>query len=197
MPEALLTSVVVTQSVVAGFVAALCILQWVWWRSDRGRSGSGWLLAWTAALAVLFLVNTPLSVLPPGPAADVVMFVRAQVLAVCLLLAMPTVRAFTGGPPTGPFVLAAAIGFAVRAVVWLTTDLILVGAGTELPVARGPLAVPLFLVPLAAVCGYVVAGAARCGGAARPRAHRLVERGLGRAAARAVPRAGRARGPTR
>ena len=156
MPGAVLTLVVITQSVVAGFVAALCILQAVWWRSDRGRSGSGWLLAWTLGVAVLFLVNAPLSVLGPGPAADAVMFVRAQALAGCLLLAMPAVRAFTGGPPTRPWVLVAAAGFVLRAVVWLSTDLILTAAGTEVPIARGPLAVPLFFVPLAAVCGYVV-----------------------------------------
>ncbi len=156
MPDTALTFAVVTQSVVAGFVGALSILQLVWWRSDRGRSGSGWLLTWTVAIAVLFLVNAPLSVLGPGPSADTVMFVRAQVLAGCLLLAMPAVRAFTDGPPVRVWVLVAAAAFVVRAVVWLSTDLILVGAATEAPVARGPLAVPTFLPALAAVCVYVV-----------------------------------------
>jgi diguanylate cyclase (GGDEF)-like protein len=146
---------VVTQSVAAGLVAGLCILQAIWWRSDRGRSGSGWLLGWTVAIAVLLGVNIALSILPAGEAYDVVMFVRAQVLAACVVLALPTVAAFTGGPPVRPWVLAATVVFAARAVVWLTTDLVVVHDGTVM-MARGPLAVPTFFVPLLVVVGYLV-----------------------------------------
>ncbi|WP_146901333.1 putative bifunctional diguanylate cyclase/phosphodiesterase [Cellulomonas aerilata] len=155
MPVSVSFVAVVTQSVAAGLVAGLCLLQAIWWRNDRGRSGSGWLLAWTAAIGVLLAVNVALSVLPPGTAYDVVMFARAQVLATCVVLALPTVAAFTGGPPVRAWVLAAAAAFALRAVVWLTTDLVVV-ASTGASSVRGPLAVPTFFLPLLVVVGYLL-----------------------------------------
>ncbi|WP_298457742.1 bifunctional diguanylate cyclase/phosphodiesterase [uncultured Cellulomonas sp.] len=156
MSEAASSIAVVTQSVIAGLVAGLCLLQVIWWRSDRGRSGSGWLLTWTVAIAVLLSVNIGLSTLAvtDGSYSSVV-FVRAQVLAVCVVLAVPTVRAFTGGPPVRPWVIAATAAFALRAGIWLTTDLVLVD-GSGAAMARGPLSVPTFCLPLAAVAAYVV-----------------------------------------
>jgi diguanylate cyclase (GGDEF)-like protein len=141
--------------VAAGLVAGLCLLQAIWWRNDRGRSGSGWLLTWTVAIGALLAVNVALSIVQPGPGYDVVLFVRAQVLAACVVLALPTVAAFTSGPPVRRWVLAATAAFVVRAAVWLGTDLVVVHAPGA-AMARGPLAVPTFFLPLLVVVGYLL-----------------------------------------
>ncbi len=154
MPGSVASVAVVTQCVAVGLIAGLCILQAVWYRSDRGGHGSGWLLTWTAAVAALLAVNAALSVLPPGTGAAVAMFVRAQLLAVCVLLALPTVRAFADGPPVRRWVLVAGGGFLLRAVLWLEGDLVRADPGRAL--AHGPLAVASFFVPLLVVCAYVV-----------------------------------------
>jgi diguanylate cyclase (GGDEF)-like protein len=71
------------------------------------------------------------------------------------VLALPTVAAFTSGPPVRPWVLVATAAFVLRAAVWLGTDLVVVHvAGGAM--ARGPLAVPTFFVPLLAVVGYLL-----------------------------------------
>jgi len=147
--------VVITQSVVAGFVLALCVPQWTWWRRDRDRAGSGWLLVWTSTIVALVLASAVLDAVPVGPAGDAVLFVRAQALAACVVVTLPAVRAVVGGPPLRPFVLAACAGFVLRAVLWLTTDLVAVH-GTGAAVVRGPLAAPSSLVPLAVVGTYVL-----------------------------------------
>ena len=171
MPDSMTTLMVITQSVVAGFVAGLCIVQLIWWRSDRGRSGASSLFVWTLTIASVFLVNTALFVLDQGPVYDAVTFLRAQALAACVVLALPAVREFTGGPPTRPYVVAATTGFVLRAVAWLTTDLVVVHAGGT-TIARGALAVPSFLVPLGVVVAYTVV-------ALRGTDHRRVRRLVG------------------
>jgi len=55
-----------------------------------------------------------------------VLFVRAQILAAAVLLALPTVKSFTRGRPIRWWVTVACAMFFARAVLWLTTNLVLV-----------------------------------------------------------------------
>lgn len=135
----------------AGLVGGFCMLHWVWWRGRLRRAGAAWTLLWSAALALLFLTNGLMAVLPAG---EVLPFVRAQLLAAAVVLALPATRAYASGPPVRAFVLAASALYAMRAGLWLGTDLVVRHDGGIL--TPGPVDAVTFLVPVTIVGVYVV-----------------------------------------
>ncbi|MCC2308421.1 putative bifunctional diguanylate cyclase/phosphodiesterase [Cellulomonas chengniuliangii] len=135
----------------AGLVGGFCVLHWVWWRGQLRRAGAAWTLVWSAALALLFLANGLLAVLPAG---EVLPFVRAQLLAAAVVLALPATRAYASGPPVRHYVIAACVLYALRAGLWVSTDLVVTHDGAS-PVP-GPLDTVTFLVPVTLVGVYVV-----------------------------------------
>ncbi|MBC7551418.1 MAG: hypothetical protein H7269_11110, partial [Cellulomonas sp.] len=125
---------VVAQCAAAGLVVGLGLQHWATWRDDRTNASAFWLAVWSGAIALLLLVNGVIPALPDGPGADLALFVRAQVIAVVVVLALPTVRTFTDGPPIRWYATTAIALFAARGVLWLTTDLV----SEHSPVAQSP-----------------------------------------------------------
>ena len=145
---------VVAQCVVAGYVAALSYQHWADWRADRDNRGAFWLMAWTAALAALFFVNGLVPTLRAGFVAEACLFLRSQLLAASLLLFLPSVQSLTHGRRISTYVAGAGGLLGVRAVLWLTTDLVFVhGSAAGIPQYGSLLAVTL-LAPLAVVVWY-------------------------------------------
>ena len=118
-------------------------------------------MLWSGTLTVLFLVNGLLPALPTGPGAQMVLFVRAQILAAAVLLALPTVKSFTRGRPIRWWVTVACAMFFARAVLWLTTNLVLVHTTVNGEARFGSLEALTFLAPVAVVASYVAITAAR------------------------------------
>ncbi|MEO8518563.1 MAG: EAL domain-containing protein, partial [Dermatophilaceae bacterium] len=118
-------------------------------------------MLWSGVLTMLFLVNGLLPALPDGLGAQVVLFARAQILAAAVLLALPAVKAFTGGRPIRWWVTVAGSMFAGRAVLWITTDAVVVHAGMDGQWRFGSWSALTFLAPVAVVALYVALRAAR------------------------------------
>ena len=111
--------VCVIQLVAAGLVAGLCVLQWLWWRTDRRPVGAVWALAWSADIGGMLLVGGVAGVLAPGSAPDVLAVVHAGFVAGFLLLALPTTRAFGHGPRVRWWVAAVALLLVANSLAWL------------------------------------------------------------------------------
>lgn len=131
------------------------------WRAKGGKGSAFWLMLWSGTLTVLFLVNGLLPALPTGFGADVALFVRAQILASAVLLALPAVQSFTKGRPVRWYVTVVGAMFVGRAVLWLTTDLVLVHTTLKAEPKFGSLEALTFLVPVAVVAWYVAVAAVR------------------------------------
>jgi diguanylate cyclase len=152
---------VMAQFVMAGFMGALWFQHRAAWRPDRGNGGPFWLMLWSASLTMLFLVNGLLTGLPGGVEAAIVRFARVQILTATVLLALSVVKSLTGGRRIRWYVAAAGAMFAVRSVLWLTTDLIFAHTALNGIPQNGPLLGPSFLVPLAVVVWYVATSTKR------------------------------------
>ncbi|RYV52881.1 putative bifunctional diguanylate cyclase/phosphodiesterase [Pengzhenrongella frigida] len=152
---------VVAQCAMAGFIGGLCFQHWTAWHDDRGNRGAFWLMLWSAALALLFGVNAVQPALPAGPVDEAALFVRAQLLAAAILLAMPAIRDFTRGRPIRGHLLVAGALFGVRAVLWFTTDLVYTHTAVEGVPQYGPLVAITFFVPAAVVFWYGVVSTMR------------------------------------
>ena len=144
----------ITQCLAAGVVVGLCALHWGWWRGDLRRTGAGWTLVWSVALAAVLLVNGLLAVVPPD-AAEPLLFLRFAARASAVVLSLPAIHAYTGGPPVRRLVTALTGWYAVAGVLWVGTDLVHVHAVQGLPV-YGPLATALDLLPVVVVGLYLV-----------------------------------------
>jgi diguanylate cyclase len=149
------------QLVIAGFMGALWLQHGAHWRTDRGNGLPFWLMLWAAALAMLFLLNGLLTVLPVGLGATALHFVRAQVLQATVLLALPVVKSFTRGRPIHRWVAVASAMFVGRAALWLWTDMIWVHAPLDGMPQNGRLMGLTFLAPLAVVAWYVATSTTR------------------------------------
>ncbi|HEY8718752.1 putative bifunctional diguanylate cyclase/phosphodiesterase [Pengzhenrongella sp.] len=152
---------VAAQCLAAGFVGALCVQHANTWRADRARRVALWLLLWSVALTLLFFLNGILPLIPDGPATEVARFGRAQLLAASVLLALPALRASTGGRPVRWYLATAAALFACRAALWLTTDLVYAHADEAALPRYGPLVGVTFVVALAPVAWYVTSSTRR------------------------------------
>ncbi|KMM46441.1 diguanylate cyclase [Cellulomonas sp. A375-1] len=112
--------VCVIQLVAAGLVAGLCVLQWLWWRTDRRPVGAVWALAWSADIGIMLLVGGIAGVLAPGAAPATLGFVHALFVGGFLLLALPTTRSFAHGPRVRWWVAAASVPLAAYALASLS-----------------------------------------------------------------------------
>lgn len=141
------------QFAAAGLVGGFCVLHWVWWRGQLRQAGAAWTLVWSAVFALLFLANGLLTVLPAG-STGVLHFVRAQILAATVVLALPATRAYAQGPPVRVYVVLAALLYTARAAMWLGAGLV---GGTDTPgLTLGTMDSVTFLLPVALVGVYVV-----------------------------------------
>ncbi|CAM5778305.1 GGDEF-domain containing protein OS=Cellulomonas persica OX=76861 GN=CPE01_07050 PE=4 SV=1 [Cellulomonas persica] len=111
--------VCVIQLVAAGLVGGLCVLQWLWWRTDRRPVGAVWALAWSADIGMMLLVGGVAGVLASGAAPDVLGLVHALFVAGFLLLALPTTRAFAHGPRVRWWAVAMALPLVANVLAWL------------------------------------------------------------------------------
>ncbi len=112
--------VCVIQLVAAGLVAGLCVLQWLWWRTDRRPVGAVWALAWSADIGIMLLVGGIAGVLAPGAAPATLGFVHALFVGGFLLLALPTTRSFAHGPRVRWWVAAGSVPLAAYALASLS-----------------------------------------------------------------------------
>jgi diguanylate cyclase (GGDEF)-like protein len=128
-------------------------------------TGSRWLAAWSVDLAILACVNAMLAVAHPSALADMLLFACAQALAGAVLMAVPALQALTNGPRARLAIVTAAGLFALRAALWLGTDLVVTHrySITGAPL-HGPLYGATFLAPLAIVAAYAVMALARTPG---------------------------------
>ncbi|MCR6647371.1 MAG: EAL domain-containing protein [Cellulomonas sp.] len=108
------------QLVAAGLVAGLCVLQWLWWRTDRRPVGAVWALAWSADIGIMLLVGGIAGVLAPGAAPATLGFVHALFVGGFLLLALPTTRSFAHGPRVRWWVAAGSVPLAAYALASLS-----------------------------------------------------------------------------
>ncbi|QTE27809.1 putative bifunctional diguanylate cyclase/phosphodiesterase [Pengzhenrongella sicca] len=146
----------VAQCVTAGYISALCYQHWADWRTDRRTVSAAWLMAWTAALAVLFLLNGAVAAMPAGRGLEIAQFGRSAALTATLLLALPAIKVFAGGRPIRWYVVLTSVLVAARIALWLATDLAYareVAGGLS---SYGVLVVLSIVAPLAVVIWYAV-----------------------------------------
>ena len=157
--------VLIAQGVVAGLLVGLALLYVNWSRADVRDMGSRWLAAWSVDLAILACVNATLAVARPSAVAGVLLFACAQALAGAVLMAVPALQALTNGPRIHLAIVSATGLFAIRAALWLGTDLVVTHrySVTGAPL-HGPLYGATFLAPLAVVGSYAVVALSRTPG---------------------------------
>ena len=145
------------QCATAGFIGGLCSQHWSAWHADRANTGAFWLMVWSVVLALLFLTNGVLPILPQGSITEAGLFLRSQLVATSVLLAVPTIRSFTRGRPIRWYVVVAGAMMIGRSVLWLTTDLVYAHAVVAGVPQYGPLFEVTFFAPVAVVTSYVAA----------------------------------------
>ncbi|WP_231495903.1 bifunctional diguanylate cyclase/phosphodiesterase [Cellulomonas sp. HZM] len=112
------TWVTVVQLLVAGLVAGFCLLQWIWWRGEERPTGAVWAMTWCADIVLMLLVGGLFAFTSPGPVQDVAQFAHTQLVAVFLVLAIPTTRALGGGPAPRGWLAACTVLIAANAFLW-------------------------------------------------------------------------------
>ncbi|GEN78865.1 hypothetical protein N867_10960 [Actinotalea fermentans ATCC 43279 = JCM 9966 = DSM 3133] len=145
----------VLQCLVAGVVVGLVAMETGAWRGELRRSGVRWGSAWSLALAGVCLLNGLYGVLAPGPHASGLLFARFVAYAAAIVLALPAVRAYTGGPGVRRFGTVLLAWFAAAGVLWWTSPLILAGIDADGVPSYGPLLPLAELVPVVVLGVYV------------------------------------------
>jgi len=102
------------QLAAAGVVAGLLVLQWLWWHTDLRPVGAVWAFAWSADIGLMLLLGGVAGRLEPGPVRDALSVVHLLTVVGFLLFALPTTRAFGGGPRVRWWVLGASVPLAVH-----------------------------------------------------------------------------------
>ena len=149
------------QCVVAGLVLASCAVQATWLRGERRVNGGSrdpgtiWILVWSIALAAVSLLNGIATLVPSGLAGDTVLFARFVALGAAVVLSLPAIHAFTGGPDVRPLVAATACWYVFAAMLWIGTDLLYVHERVAGLPQYGPLTTAVDLVPVLAIAVYV------------------------------------------
>ena len=146
----------VAQCAIAGMVIGLSALHWMWWRGQLRRSGAGWTIGWSLALAGVCLTNGLLTAVSASSVAPALHLLRFLTLSLAVVLSFPALRAYTSGPPVRALTVGAGAWYLLAGILWLTTDLVFMHQVVDgLPV-YGPLAPAAALVPLPAVGAYLV-----------------------------------------
>jgi len=147
----------VFQAFAGGVVAGVAGLLYVWWRLNRRDSFVFWLTVWLVPFAVLLVLNAGVTLVEPGSVADTLaLWLRSQALGASILLAMPALRSVTGGPPVRWWMITAGGLFAVRAVLFLTTDLVYAHEYLDGVPQYGPLITWSFAIPVFVVTVYAL-----------------------------------------
>ncbi len=145
----------VFQAFAGGVVAGVAVLLYVWWHLNRRDSFVFWVTMWLVPFAALFVLNAGVTLVEPGSMADtIVLWGRSQVLAATILLAMPALRSVTGGPAVRWWMVTAGGLFALRGVLFATTDLVYAHEYLDGVPRYGPLITWSFAVPALIVAVY-------------------------------------------
>ncbi len=123
-------------------------------RDEVRRSGTGWLLAWSAALAAVGLVNGMLLLTTDPGIYRALVAVRFATIGAGIVLALPVLGSATGQRRPTVLTVCAATWYGMLLVLLVTTKLIVVEATPDALPLYGPLAGIVHLAPLAlvAVC---------------------------------------------
>ncbi len=143
------------QFIVAGVVLGLVSAEAGAWRGELRRSGLRWTVSWSLALAAVCLFNGLYGVLS-GPAAEAMLFGRFVALAAAVVLSLPAIRTYVSGPPVRLLAAITAAWYVTGAVLWWSTDLMLVGIGTDGFPVYGALLMSIELIPIAVVGAYLL-----------------------------------------
>jgi len=147
----------VFQAFAGGVVAGVAALLYAWWHVYRRDPFVFWLTMWLVPFAVLLVLNAGVTIAEPGTVADTItLWLRSQALGASILLAMPALRSVTGGPPVRWWMITAGGLFALRAVLFLTTDLVYAHAYLDGSPQYGPLITWSFALPVLVVAVYVM-----------------------------------------
>lgn len=148
---------IVFQAAAAGVVAGIAAVLHLWWHLSRRDRFMLWITVWLVPFAVLFLLNSSISFVESGSTTDtILLWLRSQALAATILLAMPAVESITGGPRLDWWVTVVGVLFAVRAVLFVTTDLVYAHRYVGDAPQWGPWIAWTFWVPVAIAMVYVV-----------------------------------------
>src|SRR5665648_152015 len=146
----------VVQCMVAGVVVGLVAVEAAAWRGELRRGGVRGSVAWTLALATVCLLNGLYSVVAPGLDAEILLFGRYLAFGAAVVLSLPAVQAYTGGPTVRVLSALTAAWFIAGGVLWWTTGLLLERVSTGGPPVYGPLMAVVELVPFVIVGSYVL-----------------------------------------
>lgn len=146
----------VIQCIVAGVVVGLVVVEASTWRGELRQRGARWGVAWTLSLAMVCLLNGLYGVIAPGFEAEVLLFGRYLAFGAAVVLSLPSIYGYTGGPSARTLSIWMTVWFAAGAVLWWTGSLMISHITADgLPV-YGPLMPIVELVPIVAVAGYVL-----------------------------------------
>jgi EAL domain-containing protein (putative c-di-GMP-specific phosphodiesterase class I) len=143
----------------AGLVGGFCVLEWVWWRGEPRVAGAAWTLVWSALLALVFAASGTLTLAPAGAVGASLLFVRAQLAAGVVIVALPATKAYASGPRVRGYVVLAGAVLTLRAVLWFGSDLVVRDQPGSTQAVPGPLDGTLLLLAVAVVVTYVAVAA--------------------------------------
>ncbi|NLF04165.1 MAG: EAL domain-containing protein [Actinomycetales bacterium] len=145
------------QAFAGGVVAGVAALLFVWWRFNRRDTFVFWITMWLVPFAVLLVLNGAVTLTEPGTTLDTLaLWLRSQALGASVILAMPALASVTGGPRVRWWMVAAGGLLAVRAVLFLTTDLVYAHRYVDGSPEYGPLITSSFAVPVIIVIVYAI-----------------------------------------
>jgi diguanylate cyclase (GGDEF)-like protein len=149
----------VLQFLAAGLVGGFCVLEWVWWRGELRVAGAAWTLVWSALLALVFAASGTLTLAPAGAMGASLLFVRAQLAAGVVIVALPATKAYLSGPRVRGYVVLAGAVLTLRAVLWFGSDLVVRDLPGSTQAVPGPLDGTLLLLAVAVAVTYVAVAA--------------------------------------
>ena len=114
----------IAQCLIAGIVVGLVAVEVGAWRGELRRGGVRWGVAWTLSLAMVCLLNGLAGAVAP-PVAEYLLFGRYVAFAAAVVLSLPSVRAYTGGPSVRVLGAVTTAWFVAGGALWLTTPLLL------------------------------------------------------------------------
>ncbi|MGN8245533.1 putative bifunctional diguanylate cyclase/phosphodiesterase [Cellulomonas soli] len=156
MLEPSLTWVSILQLLGAGVVSGFCASHWLWWRGEQRDVGALGALSSSAVIAAELLRGGMLPMIHSPALTTGVELVRVLLVAAIALLALPTTRALTEGPPVRAWLLVTGSLLVVR-VAWSALAALPAEATSAVPdmVLRPEVGVATLVIPIAVVVGYL------------------------------------------